>query len=187
MINQHYSDHQFPINSMITRICHIRISQSPIYIIYIYISSPNISYPYGGFLKWGYPQIIHFCFCFSAFPLKTIHFGGTPYFPLCLYVPIVYHIFPDFPPRCSYMFQYVRYIPLCFPICSHSFPIYSSIWSISYDQPMEHSTCQAPPPQDQSPQQPSPPLAPGEREVWAAKIATFLGKDRKKCGFSWVI
>ena len=127
MINQHYSDHQFPINSMITRICHIRISQSPIYIYYIYISSPNISYPYGGFLKWGYPQIIHFCFCFSAFPLKTIHFGGTPYFPLCLYVPIVYHIFPDFPPRCSYMFQYVRYIPYVFPyvpIVSLSIPPY---------------------------------------------------------------
>ena len=107
-----------------------------------YISSPNISYPYGGFLKWGYPQIIHFCFCFSAFPLKPIHFGVPQYFPLCLYVPIVYHIFPDFPPIrvpiCSNIFDIFPYVFPYVPIVSRSIPPYPTInqWNI---QPVRRS------------------------------------------------
>ena len=36
------------------------------------------SYICGGFLKWGYPQIIHFCLGFSTF--LTIQLLGQPHF-----------------------------------------------------------------------------------------------------------
>jgi len=90
----------------------------------------------------GVPPNHPFLFLFFCFSTKTHPFWGTPYFPLCLYVPIVYHIFPDFPPIrvpiCSNIFDIFPYVFPYVPIVSRSIPPYPTInqWNI---QPVRRS------------------------------------------------